>query len=57
MVFGYKEAVFIGDTITVTAELREIDQKRRFLKLNGVATNQDGKVVLTAVAEGLPTLG
>lgn len=46
MVFEYKEAVFIGDTITVTAELREIDQKRRFLKLNGVATNQDGKVVL-----------
>jgi 3-hydroxybutyryl-CoA dehydratase len=56
MTFEYKEAVFIGDTITASAELVRIDEKRRFLKLACVATNQDGKIVLTAEAEGFPTL-
>jgi 3-hydroxybutyryl-CoA dehydratase len=56
MVFEYKEAVFIGDTITASVEVTSIDEKKRFLKLDGTATNQEGKIVLKAVAEGYPTL-
>ena len=56
MHFEYKEAVYIGDTITASTELSSIDEKRRFLKFTCVATNQDGKVVLRAEIEGFPTL-
>lgn len=42
--------VRIGDTITATAEVTEIGEKRKTAKLKTTCTNQDGVVVLKGIA-------
>ncbi len=49
-------AVYIGDTITATCELVEIDEKRSFVRISGKCTNQKGEAVLKGEFEGYPTL-
>ena len=43
----FKKPVFIGDTITATAEILDIDNKRCIFTLSTICTNQDGITVLT----------
>ncbi len=56
MAFEYLAPVFIGDTITVRAEITSIEPKREFVRIRGEAKNQDGTAVLRGEAEGFPTL-
>ena len=46
----FKGPVFIGDTITATSEIIEIDRERRTMKVKTTCTNQDEVVVLSGVA-------
>ena len=46
----FKKPVYIGDTITATAEIIEIDKERRTIKVSTTCTNQNEEVVLTGVA-------
>jgi len=49
----FKAPVRIGDTITVESEVTEKrEEKRRFI-ISSTLTNQEGKVVMTGVAEGM----
>ena len=43
----FKKPVFIGDTITATAEILEIDYERCIFTLSTICTNQDGIIVLS----------
>lgn len=43
----FMKPVFIGDTITATAEILEIDQKRSIFTLSTICRNQDGTIVLS----------
>jgi len=43
----FTKPVFIGDTITATAEILDIDHKRRIFTLSTICRNQDGTTVLT----------
>lgn len=49
--FRFKRPVYIGDTITCTLTITEIDEKCR-AKADAVLVNQDGDVVLTAHLTG-----
>ncbi|MDF9411585.1 MaoC family dehydratase [Brevibacillus laterosporus] len=46
----FKAPVFIGDTITATATVKEFNEARKTLTLVTECTNQHGKVVLTGIA-------
>ncbi|MDN9009515.1 MaoC family dehydratase [Brevibacillus laterosporus] len=46
----FKAPVFIGDTITATATVKEFNEARRMLTLVTECTNQHGIVVLTGIA-------
>lgn len=56
MVFEYKAPVFIGDTLTATSQILHLDPERKFVHMAGRCANQKGELVLTAEAEGYPTL-
>ena len=43
----FTKPVFIGDTITATAEILDIDHKRNIFTLSTICRNQDGTTVLT----------
>jgi len=45
--------VHIGDTITATAEIKDLDLERGRVTLTTTCTNQDGVVVTTGEATGL----
>lgn len=47
----FRLPVKIGDTVTVTLEVTEKHDRRRFVTLDCTATNQQGKTVATGVAE------
>ena len=46
----FTRPVFIGDTVTSTAQILEIDRDRRRLRLATRCANQDGKTVLDGEA-------
>ncbi|MCG7346258.1 MaoC family dehydratase [Sporosarcina sp. ACRSL] len=43
----FTKPVFIGDTITATAEILDIDQKRNIITLSTICRNQNGETVLS----------
>jgi Acyl dehydratase len=47
--------VYIGDTVTATAEVLEKNDKRKQVRLRTVVVNQDGKKVIDGEAEALLT--
>ncbi|SES25124.1 MaoC family dehydratase [Psychrobacillus sp. OK032] len=47
----FKKPVFIGDTVTVSAEILDIDQKRGIIHLETICRKQDDTVVLTGEAK------
>ena len=47
----FKKPVFIGDTVTASAEILEIDQERRIIRLETICRKQDNTVVLTGEAK------
>ena len=50
----FVKPVYIGDTITATATVTEIDVEKNRLKLDTTVTNQDGEVVVTGSALTMP---
>lgn len=54
MHFYYTAPVFIGDTITATAEVVEADAERGWVKLACACINSAGETVLTAEITGYP---
>lgn len=46
---SFKKPVFIGDTITAKAIIKEIDEERRILTLNTICMKQDNTIVLEGV--------
>jgi 3-hydroxybutyryl-CoA dehydratase len=46
--------VFIGDSITAKAVIREVDLERAWVRLACECTNEEGEVVLTADVDGYP---
>lgn len=46
--------VRIGDTITATGTVAEINLEKNRVKIETVCTNQDGKVVVTGMATVMP---
>ncbi len=51
MNFRFKRPVYIGDTITCTVTITEVDEKGR-ARADAVFVNQDGELVLTAHLTG-----
>lgn len=49
----FRLPVGIGDTITATAEVKDVDVEKRILTLDTVCTNQDGETVVTGEAKVL----
>ena len=47
----FLKPVFIGDTITASAEILEIDQDQGILRLETICRNQDNTVVLSGEAK------
>lgn len=47
----FKQPVYIGDTITATCEIIEIQKSLRKLTLSTICTNQNGKIVLIGEAK------
>lgn len=54
MVFEFLAPVYIGETVTATAEVVEADETRGWVKLACTCTNQNGVDVLRAVVSGFP---
>ena len=50
----FKAPVRIGDTITATGTVVELNVEKNRCKIETVCTNQDGKVVTTGVATVMP---
>jgi len=50
---SFRAPVFLGDTITVNLEVVEKLDKRKFVTLSTIATNQHGKVVVKGTAQVL----
>jgi acyl dehydratase len=56
MNFRFKRPVYIGETVTCTVTIMEVDEKGR-ARADAVLVNQDGEVVLTAHLTGrIPVL-
>ena len=51
MNFRFKRPVYMGETITCTVTITEVDEKGR-ARADAVLVNQDGEVVLTAHLTG-----
>jgi 3-hydroxybutyryl-CoA dehydratase len=51
---SFRAPVFLGDTITVSLEVIEKLDKKKFVTLSTVAKNQDGKIVVKGKAQVLP---
>ena len=51
---SFRAPVFLGDTITISLEVIEKLDKRKFVTLSTIATNQHGKVVVKGQAQVLP---
>jgi 3-hydroxybutyryl-CoA dehydratase len=51
MNFRFKRPVYIGETVTCTVTITEVDEKGR-ARADAVLVNQDGEVVLTAHLTG-----
>jgi acyl dehydratase len=49
----FRAPVFLGDTITINLEVVEKLDKKKFVILNTIASNQHGKVVVKGVAQVL----
>ena len=47
----FRRPVFVGDTITATAEVTELDEDRRRATINTICTNQDDEQVVIGDAE------
>lgn len=47
----FKKPVFIGDTITASVEILDIDHERRIIQLETICRKQDDTVVLTGEAK------
>lgn len=54
MCFEFVAPVYIGDTITATAEVAEVDEARGWARLRCSCTNRDGREVLRAEIIGFP---
>ncbi len=54
MSFEFLAPVYIGETITATAEVVEADEARGWVKLACLCTNQAGVDVLQAIVTGFP---
>jgi len=50
----FERPVKIGDTVTVTVEVIEKIDGKNFVKLSSIATNQDGKTVVSGVSTVMP---
>ncbi len=50
----FRAPVFIGDTVTATAECTEKLEERKWCKFKTTVTNQDGKVVVAGTATVIP---
>lgn len=50
----FRAPVFIGDTVTATAECIEKLEERKWCKFKTTVTNQDGKVVVAGTATVIP---
>jgi len=51
---SFRAPVFIGDTITVSLTVVDKRDDKKFVTLNTVATNQNGKVVVKGKAQVMP---
>jgi acyl dehydratase len=54
MQFEFLGPVYVGDTITTTAEVTEADQEKGFVRLHIECVNDDEKVVLCGEVAGFP---
>ena len=50
----FKKPVYIGDTITATATVTEVDVERNRVTLETTATNQEGEAVIVGTAKLMP---
>ena len=53
----FRAPVFIGDTVTATAEVVEKMEQRKWVKLKTTVTNQEGKLVVDGEATVIPPKG
>ena len=51
---NFRAPVFIGDTVTWTMTVAEYNEEKNRMKVETVATNQDGKVVANGIADIIP---
>jgi acyl dehydratase len=51
---SFRAPVFLGDTITVSLEVIDKLDEKKFVTLSTIATNQHGKVVVKGKAQVLP---
>jgi 3-hydroxybutyryl-CoA dehydratase len=51
---SFRAPVFLGDTITISLEVIDKLDKKKFVTLSTVARNQHGKTVVTGEAQVLP---
>jgi acyl dehydratase len=56
MHFEFLGPVYVGDTITATAEVIEVAQEKGFVRLRIECVNADGKFVLVGEVAGFPGL-
>ena len=52
--FEFVAPVYVGDTITATCTVEEVDARRGWARIDMVCTNQDQKVVLQGTVRGFP---
>ncbi|MGK2893079.1 MaoC family dehydratase [Klebsiella michiganensis] len=50
----FTRPTYIGDTITATVEVENIDHEKNRIRLKTTCTNQDGVVVITGTATAMP---
>ncbi|MGK3042183.1 MaoC family dehydratase [Klebsiella michiganensis] len=50
----FTRTTYIGDTITATVEVENIDHEKNRIRLKTTCTNQDGVVVITGTATAMP---
>jgi 3-hydroxybutyryl-CoA dehydratase len=56
MHFEFLGPVYVGDTITATAEVIEVDPEKSFVRLRVDCVNAEGKAVLRGEVSGFPGL-
>lgn len=52
--YEFLHPVYIGDTITATCTVEEVDARRGWARVEMVCTNQDHKVVVQGTVRGFP---